>query len=242
MKKIFVLSVLLSFLFSSCGNSSDAKTDGLSSYSNELLKSDAEVLARVSNKDYNELITKKYSEKNIFDNILVTPFLDRLPLGDYVMTTTHTVEEFGFPVECIRKPDNANIYAVYKTEEGGVAYLFFEKQHDLKDVLSLTYSIYMKNNLVKSDFDNIKIGDSIEMVCQVDSSIRLLADKQKSQYGYTTFSTVHLLKNGVIIIYYEKQNEDHIVKSIDFFPDFIVTDKYTNKIYNCRILSQDYPH
>ena len=196
-----------------------------------------EILARESEAPYHSLITTSYSEKSIFEQSLVMPFVGTSSVSHFVIPVSNA-DITGFPIECVRKTGENTMYTMYQTNEGGLVYRFFEKGiRGNADLFILTHSIYVKKALKKSDFSSIEKGDSIQKIERIDPIVTLFA-AEAAQQGDNTFATAHLLQDGVLSVYYAKSGEAYQIAAIDFFADFVVVDDA--KTYNCKIKSGDF--
>ncbi len=134
------------------------------------------------------------------------------------------------------------LYTVYKADEGGYVYLFFDyRLHD--GLTKAKRAVYVAEPHCYRDFKNLKVGDSIYDVAAIDP-IALNSVNNKVE-------SCHLLSDGVLVIQYEEEkiksiyyNEDYLApNTMDFAydaenPDFMNEEAYR---YNLYILPQDYP-
>lgn len=253
MKKFIVLIIVLAMFLTACNNlitnnevssyisgvSGSVNADNSLSDEQEMLeKSNIEnkIIGMVSDKSNSRLISKKYSEQQIFEiGFLSRPFNPSLSFN-YYMYWLET--QYNLQIECVRKVDDKNYYCLFKTKEKGFVYCFFS---DHFSSLPINNSVYLKQTLTKSDFSNLKLGDSIESVTEIDSAFKAYYDYNLSKHPITTYK--HLLKDGVLVIEYE----ENIIKNIDFYDDFLVPiygDFYVpgeSNTYTYKILEQDYP-
>ena len=241
MKKIFILLLLLILFLSACGKAdlnSDTQqgiTNGennkdiIASIKQERVNENKKILSKVSKRNKSKLITKSYTEEHIFKK----SFLYRLysPFYGYNPTMGMFDEYFGIKIECVRKVDNERYYCILKTKENGYAYCFFRGD---SSELILYNSCYMKELLTKSQFDTLKIGDTIESVTKIDSAFLSLYNHYISVESTLT-QLVHLLKDGLLIIEYEND----VIKKIDFNKDFTYSEN--GIIYDYKIFKDDYP-
>lgn len=151
------------------------------------------------------------------------------------------------PVNFLRKMESGGYYTVVSMKNGGYAYFIF--YYDPKDTETI-YNwgcIYSEKAVSYSDFSNIKPGDSIIDVINIDPSAKLsLAEIQYERdiFGVKEFSghsQLMLLTDGLLEIIYELRDmtpvketvgtysfeyvpmdsDDLVVKEIKYFPDFI---------------------
>lgn len=241
MKKILVLLVLFVFFLSSCGKAnlnkdtsaentaSENKNSILASMEQERINENKKILSKVSKRKKSKLITESYTEKHVFKQGFLFHLFN--PVNGYNPTMGMFDEYFGIKVECVRKVDNESYYCILKTKENGYVYCFFRGN---SSELILYNSCYMKELLTKSQFDILKIGDTIESVTKIDSAFL-------SRYNYyislesTLTESVHLLTDGLLIIEYEND----VIKKIDFNKDFAYSKN--GIIYDYKIFKDDYP-
>lgn len=176
------------------------------------------------------------------------------------------------PITSLRMVDieTGKYYAVQKLENGGYIYIFFDQRYNvLKDeyysdprLFKAIGCVYMENVLTKEDFDLISIGDNIDKVAQIDSSVKVYeyanAYRESEGFGkledYTSknkFSSRHLFEDGLLTIFYERadQYSEYYVSDIVFSSDFIFESPYLQERYEgaasypkqFKILPQDYP-
>ena len=166
-----------------------------------------------------------------------------------------------FPVSFLRKTGKGQYYTVNKVYDGGYAYIFFDrpKNYETGEYLDddetnviVTGCVYAEKSMRKSDFDSIKIGDSIDKVIEVDHATTMtktLWDYTKNIGGNNMVypMTKHLLTDGLLVYEYGYTDNDIVVSGITYFEDFnfvspiqesLGENSYV-KYYG--ILPQDYP-
>lgn len=261
MKKSFILIcfILTLFLLSACGQNKRSQSDGSNAQSSntpnqnissgdnaEMTSVDKQVLEeyisktnfvlqkRDNKENYLTKITKTYSEKDFFDNGLIYKLYNPFVSFQHYL---YTVEEL-FPAECVRQISETMVCNIYKTQENGLVYLFFQKEYDS---WVLHHSVYVKKGLSLSDFSSIKTGDSLESVGKIDPVA--LSVQKNSEYP---LFTIHLLKDGIVKIDYEKNNDGFfVVSGVQKSKDFKLTGKEIglsdiDVVYDFTILPQDY--
>lgn len=263
MKKSFILIcfILTLFLLSACGQNKRSQSDGSNAQSSntpnqnissgdnaEMTSVDKQVLEeyisktnfvlqkRDNKENYLTKITKTYSEKDFFDNGLIYQFYNPIVSFHHYL---YTVEEL-FPAECVRKISETMVCNIYKTHENGIVYLFFQKEYE---AWVLHHSVYVKKGLSLSDFSLIKTGDSLESVGKIDPAA--ISVQKYSEYP---LFTIHLLKDGIVKIGYEKNNDGvFVVSNVQKSKDFKLTGKEigfdgidSDIVYDFTILPQDY--
>ena len=164
------------------------------------------------------------------------------------------------PVSFLRKTDEGCYYTVNKLVEGGYVYIFFERERDLQtgnyttDDMTDVYAtgcIYAEKRLEKSDFNNVKIGDSIEKVIAIDHAAFIT--KQWAEWNEdlsiertNILISKHLLTDGLLAITYAYNGDELVVRNMAFSSEFVFISPYLQqenieypKLF--KILPQDYP-
>lgn len=111
-----------------------------------------------------------------------------------------------------------------------MVYLYFEK---IYSQWVLHHSVYVKKSLEQSDFQDLRLGDTIEDVEKIDPVAGVVKK-------YTTFPwTVHLLRDGIIKITYTiNDNGIYIISEIQRDDNFELN--LDNVVHDYTILPQDY--
>ena len=109
--------------------------------------------------------------------------------------------------------------------------------------------LYAEKVLQKSDFDVLKIGDTIEDVIAIDNAAvvtkqwndMLVAREMESPHHASV--SVHLLTDGLLTIEYTHKGTVYTIKSITYSEDFIFNSPFIEPEYpkDYSILPQDYP-
>ena len=165
------------------------------------------------------------------------------------------------PVAFLRNSHDGRYYTVVKIAGGGYAYFFFERIKRLNEDGELAYvtedltkvteigCLYAEKVLQKSDFDVLKIGDTIEDVIAIDNAAvvtkqwndMLVAREMESPHHASV--SVHLLTDGLLTIEYTHKGTVYTIKSITYSEDFIFNSPFIEPEYpkDYSILPQDYP-
>lgn len=165
-----------------------------------------------------------------------------------------------FPVSFLRKTDEGCYYTVNKLDGGGYAYIFFERERDLKtgsyttDDMTDVYAtgcIYAEKRLEKADFNDVRTGDSIERVIAIDHAAFITKqwadwNEALSEERTNLLISKHLLTDGLLAITYEYNGDELVVRDMEFSTDFVFISPYLSqenieypKLF--KILPQDYP-
>lgn len=189
---------------------------------------------------YQKKITKKYPEQN---------FVNQFLLYTRTMMTTSYAVFFGgliqdYPAECIRKTDST-LYCMYETEEGGLFYVFFNEAWEQPGNPSFRHAVYVKKRLEKKDFNGIQKGMKIQEVEKIDpvTSSYLAYVSRPDLQPFTSFTSAHLLTDGILVIQYHRNQENKWVidewwynKSYKWYTNDVVGDV----VFDYTILPQDY--
>ena len=168
------------------------------------------------------------------------------------------------PISFLRNTAPGCYYTVNKVVNGGYMYLFFERPYDTYKIVEesiyeyrtedltdvrLTGGVYMEKVLSRSDFSDLKIGDTIDDVIAVDHAANMIKVRNDLEYLWSykgmvkERSTVHLLTDGLLTIVYELKGDILYITDIIFDTDFIFYPPFMGSTYPkyYGILPQDYP-
>ena len=169
-------------------------------------------------------------------------------------------EKCKIPVAFLRNPEEGRYYTVVKIAGGGYAYFFFERprwqtgEYYTEDLTCVTEigCLYAEKVLQKSDFDVLKIGDTIEDVMAIDNAAvvtkqfnDMLVARDMDGPRHASAS-VHLLTDGLLTIEYTHKGTVYTIKSITYSEDFIFDPPLRDAEFgkypkDYSILPQDYP-
>ena len=127
----------------------------------------------------------------------------------------------GYEIEAWRLKDNGDIYAVIDTDENSRAFLFFPKSQNHQ----FTHMVFAghptgENDFQESDFDEIIIGESMELYFNLfDSPNANIGQWNKEYYSY------FLLKDTLMLVSLEldEEAEVYLAKDVQSFPDKKIT-------------------
>ena len=126
-----------------------------------------------------------------------------------------------------------------------VYYILFFEGENISDGSWLYNTVYACKNLNKNDFNNIKIGDTISEVEQINPATTIWIDLATEQ-ELETFEENVLLTDGLLLISYKKDSSAmYCVTDIQYHEDFKITKTFYEQYdveYDYSILSQDYPN
>ena len=168
------------------------------------------------------------------------------------------------PISFLRNTAPGCYYTVNKVVNGGYMYLFFERPYDNYQIVEesiyeyltedltdvrLTGGVYMEKVLSRSDFSDLKIGDTIDDVIAMDHAANMIKVRNDLEYLWSykgmvkERSTVHLLTDGLLTIVYELKGDVLYITDIIFDTDFIFYPPFMGYAYPkyYGILPQDYP-
>ena len=151
------------------------------------------------------------------------------------------------PVNFLRKMESGGYYTVLSMKNGGYAYFIFSYDPIDTETIYNWGCIYSEKTVSYSDFSNLKPGDSIIDVINIDPSAKLMLAEhiyERDVFGVKEFvgqSQLMLLTDGLLEITYELRDmtpvretvggysfeyvsmdsDDLVVKEIKYFPDFV---------------------
>lgn len=150
-------------------------------------------------------------------------------------------------IECLRRKDNGDYYAVFQPKEGGRVYTFFAKQ----DAYLMSHSIYLLEPLDRNAFEKLQAGDTFADVLPLDPAIRKCRESGIwcNVIGLHGFYSVHLFEDTVALISYEETSDDvppeqMVIREVKWFENrelFIdAPENLIHGAYDYSILPQDY--
>ena len=129
----------------------------------------------------------------------------------------------AYPTSAVRNRDEETVYFVYQTDTGYRLYLFANYENELQTPVG--FPVVIGEMLSYDAFDGIEAGDSMETVAAVDPVTDLykkqilevwnldpVAARALAEDGYPC-TTIHYLKDGILKIEYEMQNDQSLVVS-----------------------------
>ena len=156
----------------------------------------------------------------------------------------------AYPTDALRVRSDQSSYAVYETDKGIRLYLFFGA-----DELSTTvgFPIVINKLLSYADFNDIDVGDSIDDIAAIDDVTELYkrtffdiwqlnyeGAKSLSELGHPC-ATLHYLKDGILKIEYEMQEDQSLVVSKIIFNEEFKLECADGKVVDHKIEDIDLP-
>ncbi|MDO5559962.1 MAG: hypothetical protein Q4F95_10235 [Oscillospiraceae bacterium] len=269
MKKVIYLLLICAVVFTSCGvNETSGLSESQKSLSADSLSDDSsktdesetdeeikeseniEVNNSLSDneKEYENKVKQDYDNilKNItdkpLDDVISQSMPDTLPKNyltykfDPALSCLTEFISFNkqYNIELIRKLDDNRMYTVHKLDSGGLFYSFFN--NDL-----LYNTAYACKKLSYSDFSDIKAGDSISRVEQIDPCTSMWRDINKDN---GTINQNVLLTDGLLFINYKLQQGEYYIAGMILFDDFKMSVPSIDNgdiVFDYSILPEDYP-
>lgn len=246
-KRVFcflITFIILAFVGCSCksypsSGESSASTP-MDAYLEEEKKATKAFLKTSTKKAYSKVIKTTYSEEIIFSKMKPN-YLKDVGASFSFLPDIHDFEVYEFPsIECLRRVDDNHYYALYQTSEGGLLYVFFDSNYHY------SHTAYMKKSLSYSDFSGIRIGSSAEEVNRIDPAVNSILQYGISNNDGEYISSFHILKDGLLGIIFEKEEngETYKVKDMGLIEDFKYELKFEGSsdtwVMDFRILPQDY--
>ena len=158
------------------------------------------------------------------------------------------------PTEVMRERQDGSRYLVYDTDDNCRLFLMLSNNKVFPLPLNVGFPVIYKNKLSYSDFKDIKPGDTIAKVSEIDDICELytrtwfdfchISSESFKIHGekMQCFSTIHYLTDGLLRIEYGELNEEGVpvVKSVTLYPDYIM-ETYTGKMLDYTINPLDLP-
>lgn len=134
-------------------------------------------------------------------------------------------------VRTINSHGTRSLYLVYETDQGTRVFMFYYESNGYTYLRG--YPIVMKDTLYMQDFSTLAVGDRMERVEEIDPITSLykkgydrVTDAAFEVYyikGDESISTVHLLKDGIIRINYERVTYgEYYITQIIRSEDFVI--------------------
>lgn len=181
----------------------------------------------------------------------------------------HCITTFSYPYNAyvlyepeltfLRRIDEDHCYAVYAVEGGGRFVLFYraiDYYIEGETEYINTLMLYITKIYSRSDFDSIRVSDSIDKVIAIDSTAAIKKSASKIMSGVGP--SFHYLKDGLLIYKYENRDGQLFVSDIIFSSNYsyniwdvyIMTDEdykmrmeydFNGTTNQVKIFPQDYP-
>jgi len=198
-----------------------------------------------------QLISREYS----IADISFSAYFDRSQFSGNIMPIAMINEQMK--IECLRKQGAERYYAVWKIEEGGRFYGFFDGNG------YYDFGYYYNSALSKKAFNRLRLGDSFLQVVQIDPVLKIVSESldqfinnanvyyDQLNYKYL-LSTVHMLPDELWLITYDdsevvttdsfdKQMKQIKISKIEKFKNGVLTPSDYHRQFDYNILSKDYP-
>lgn len=164
-----------------------------------------------------------------------------------------------FPDAALRKTSDGRQYLVIGWENGCRWYVFLMYSNGLY-FARYGHAVIVKDIHSYEDFKDVKIGDTIDAVCAVDSvaeqykawaaecfdegseySASRLREMDRCEANGMPFSSIHYLSDGILVFqYHRNENNEMVISNIIYSEDYILPDAMGRDI-NYRILDVDLP-
>ncbi len=157
----------------------------------------------------------------------------------------------AYPTTAMRDRDGSTVYFIYETDTGYRLFLFLEK--DGEDLRLRGFPVLVKELLPYDSYAELKIGDSIDTVEQIDSTISFykkeiyevwkLDHNAAAAYADrgSPCTSFHYLKDGILKIEYEMlEDQSLIVSNMVYSEDYELVSA-NGKTLNYRIEDIDLP-
>ena len=166
-----------------------------------------------------------------------------------------------FPDAALRKTSDGRQYLVIGWENGCRWYVFLMYSNGLY-FARYGHAVVVKDIHSYEDFKDVKIGDTIDAVCAVDSvaeqykawaaecfdegseySASRLREMDRCEANGMPFSSIHYLSDGILVFrYHRNENNEMVISNIIYSEDYILPDAMgLGRDINYRILDIDLP-
>lgn len=204
----------------------------------------------VAQPSISEALLDKYPEADfLFKNECMSFYRDMDHFVGSNMQSPLSSAVRNYPPQIVRTINShgtRSLYLVYETDQDTRVFMFYYGSNDHKYLRG--YPIIMKDTLYMKDFSGLSVGDCMERVEEIDPITSLykegydrITDETLEAYlkGGEFISTVHLLKDGIIRIDYERVTcGEYYIKQIFESEDFIIPVLGGELCY--RIYDEDY--
>ena len=136
-----------------------------------------------------------------------------------------------FPAQAARRISDESTYIMYDSESGYRVYAYVNKASGYFCLEG--FPIIMKEKLSYSDFENINVGTSIDVINHIDGIIPIYIERfdnftDAAIENYTKegapLTSIHLLSDGILKIEYARNlKERYIVTNVVYSKDFILS-------------------
>ena len=194
-----------------------------------------------------DYITTTYDAADIVDNFASSCTIYKSMNSQWGANTADAY----YPIECARKVDDNRFYAVYKINQGGYFYMFYQRYTDsywgeLSPYI-LTNVSYLQNNRSYADYQSaVAEGAPLSMAEAIDPSWGFFAWRNRSGNNPDGIVPVRqLLTDGVLMVIYKTDDENiYRVDRAEYHPDF--TEDFSLKlddglVHQYMIRAEDYP-
>ena len=184
----------------------------------EVAEANQAVFDRVNNElAIEELVTKRFTlESTPPHSLSAIPFHSLLSRSSEWRFAIFAVD-MRWEIECLRRMDNGDYYAVFEIEEGGRVFRFFTKEGGFRE----SHGIYVNRPGSESDYSQLQVGDSHEKIFDIDYGFSL------PDYIGMNFvqlngvdGSLHLLEDMLILIQYDDNKN---IINIRKYPDKRIT-------------------
>ena len=162
-------------------------------------------------------------------------------------TRKQSSQMFGIlPTTAIRESeDGSQVYTMYDAAEGFRIYAFFLKSMDY--AVPAGYPVLMAKSLSYSDFAGLKKDMTLTDVEKIDPIIGhyRIRFNDRSDFLLNNMAknneylpSVHLLKDGVLKIQYERRDGEYYIRDMEFSEDFVL--KCLDGDISYRLAPEDY--
>lgn len=157
------------------------------------------ILASASEAPLDSLISVQYSVQDLMENFDC--------LSDSNLAFLHRWNQ-QFPVECLRTFNDGTCYCVYKAEEGGLVYAFFE----LKEGVGIPRYLFYATSVVPNNaFTKLGRGTPAGELNSLDPGLQPAIAAGGEIYTNYLSASFHLTEGGVAKITYQGETDEKFV-------------------------------
>ena len=178
-------------------------------------------------------------EKDLLRNYLIHGFL---PMLSHQVTFREYNEKYE--IEFIRQVSDSRAYSVQKVMDGYFYAFWDSANEDFYHKGGWLYNTaYIQKTLDRQAFSSVKVGTDCADVEKIDPAVSAWLDASMRYDDAPGFTPKLILKDGLLVMDFEKKEQGYAVQRIDFYEDFKIRVPFEIEevIYDYSILPQDYP-
>lgn len=199
-----------------------------------------------------ELDVPVFSEEELMTFLI---FAEDECYNDYSSILWHQMKTFleHAPTDAIRIKDDLHQYGIYETEEGYRLYIIFgEIWEDSGYIAARGYPVFISSSHTYSDFSELKVGDPIDRVAEIDRIAYLIKKQSEksekpperiqwyAEHGWP-YASLHYLTDGLLKIEYNMTDEGELyIINMVYSEDYTLIHK-NDTIVDYSLFPEDLP-